>query len=749
VGKVRPRPGQCRGCLGWGVLAQPPFCGPCHQWRSKKRNWPGACRRCHRSWLVNVDGLCGPCVAAVKESDAAWYFSPAARPRAVQLELIIPGLRLPPRMPFGTYRARSDGRFHPPPWARAQLAVGPRDDAQFCPPAVTGQLSLFAARRRLVLGDAARISGRVLPGWERLDAALDAYACRNEYDNGWRQVMRAVLRLALAARDADGRPVADDEVLDVLPRFADTAAEILRQAGLLDSRCRRAPGPRVIRRPVARGPRPCLTCGAWGTRLRCESCRRWELVGGCLQGTCGRCGQPGILLKDGRCRACRVHVRARGPSADGQPWVQLWLALPGAGMPPGPGRRPQPAPGLSPHRADPWQVALFAMPRDWRPVLASARLPTLTVPARRLIGEFRGWRHGTGSSYASVRALLVLVSWLGADAPFHEADVRALGSQGQGIQVRRVLAFLAARGMLVPDPGRQREPRQHAVTRLLASLPAPVAAELGAWVTVMRGQGRVRHPALSFRTIRNYLAYLMPVFAEWAGRYASLCEVTREDVLDAVAARHGPVTRRRMVALRSVFRALRQERIVFRDPTRGISLPSAGKPPRPLPASQLAGLLDRAGTPAARLAVALIAIHAATAADLTALTLAGLNLAKATLTVTRGGRTRVIYLDEITLAMASRWLRYRHQRWPGSPNPHLLVSQQTAADTSPVGYSWIRDMFVPLGVRPARLRQDRILDEARHTADPVHLVRVFGITAATAMIYVQAAHPGRRAVIPR
>jgi hypothetical protein len=163
----------------------------------------------------------------------------------------------------------------------------------------------------------------------------------------------------------------------------------------------------------------------------------------------------------------------------------------------------------------------------------------------------------------------------------------------------------------------------------------------------------------------------------------------------------------------------------------------------------LAGLLHRADAPAARLAVALIAIHAATAADLTALTLAGLNLAKATLTVTRGGRTRVIYLDEVTLALASRWLRYRHQRWPGSWNPHLLVGQQTAPGTSPVTCSWIRDRFVPLGVRPAQLRQDRILDEARHTADSVHLVRVFWITTATAMIYVQTAHPGRRAVIPR
>ena len=106
-------------------------------------------------------------------------------------------------------------------------------------------------------------------------------------------------------------------------------------------------------------------------------------------------------------------------------------------------------------------------------------------------------------------------------------------------------------------------------------------------------------------------------------------------------------------------------------------------------------------------------------------------------------------MDEVTAALASKWLRHRHQHWPGSRNPHLLVSQQTAADTSPVSPTMIWTMFEPLGARPARLRQDRILDEARHTADPVHLVRVFGITEGTAINYVHAAHPGRRSVIPR
>jgi hypothetical protein len=42
------------------------------------------------------------------------------------------------------------------------------------------------------------------------------------------------------------------------------------------------------------------------------------------------------------------------------------------------------------------------------------------------------------------------------------------------------------------------------------------------------------------------------------------------------------------------------------------------------------------------------------------------------------------------------------------------------------------------------LRRDRILDEARRTADPVHLMRVFGITDGTAMNYIYAAHPDKR-----
>lgn len=101
--------------------------------------------------------------------------------------------------------------------------------------------------------------------------------------------------------------------------------------------------------------------------------------------------------------------------------------------------------------------------------------------------------------------------------------------------------------------------------------------------------------------------------------------------------------------------------------------------------------------------------------------------------------------------MAATWLSERHRRWPMTANSHLLVSQQTAVmDTGPpVARELIHLVFRPLGLSPSKLRQDRILDEARHTADPVHLMRVFGISDGTAMRYVSTAHPERRSTLPR
>ncbi|MER7842074.1 hypothetical protein ABTY98_40870 [Streptomyces sp. NPDC096040] len=145
MGKPKPRTDECAGCNGWGRLAQPPYCSPCHQWRSKRYNPAAVCRRCGRNWRVNVDGFCRTCVLAIIDYDATWYYDPvvaAKRQVVTQLALIVPGITLK-AAPFGTYRQRSDGRYHPPAWARAQRPTPVRDDPRICPPTAPGQLALF------------------------------------------------------------------------------------------------------------------------------------------------------------------------------------------------------------------------------------------------------------------------------------------------------------------------------------------------------------------------------------------------------------------------------------------------------------------------------------------------------------------------------------------------------------------------------------------------------------------------------
>jgi hypothetical protein len=89
---------------------------------------------------------------AVTESDADWYFASDDCGRCVQLSLILPGLRLPrAAVPIGSYRLRSDGRYHPPEWARRQRPAQMADDRRVCPPAMAGQLLLFRPSRVLTV----------------------------------------------------------------------------------------------------------------------------------------------------------------------------------------------------------------------------------------------------------------------------------------------------------------------------------------------------------------------------------------------------------------------------------------------------------------------------------------------------------------------------------------------------------------------------------------------------------------------
>lgn len=384
-------------------------------------------------------------------------------------------------------------------------------------------------------------------------------------------------------------------------------------------------------------------------------------------------------------------------------------------------------------------------------------LPALTPAAEQLLEAFRqrsrtqAWADGIRGE--ATRALHLLLAWLGAAAPIPEADIRSIPTARPWTSSRRVLRFLEEHGLVIPDPARQVDIDEHAIEQRLLTLPDGIAGELRRWVQVLRGEGRRQHRPMGFLTIRKYVGYADPVVQAWAARVASLRAITPDDIRAVLRERQGNQARSVHVAVRSLFQALKQERLVFLDPTRGIALTKVERLPAPLPSDRLRGLLDQADGAMARLAVGLVAIHALRNVELIRLRLDDLDLARGRLTVHRGTSTsrHTVYLDELTHGLAVAWLRERRRRWPCTSNPYLLVSQQTAVDPShpPVALLVIDRCFRRLGMTPSQLRADRILDEARHTADPVRLMRVFGLSDTTAMKYLYTAHPDRQSVPPR
>lgn len=96
---------------------------------------------------------------------------------------------------------------------------------------------------------------------------------------------------------------------------------------------------------------------------------------------------------------------------------------------------------------------------------------------------------------------------------------------------------------------------------------------------------------------------LLAVLGAWE-YLASLSEVTEQEV-KAAAVNYSVFT-----SLRSLFRALRRERRIFRDPARNVHLTTPVRVPRPIPSDRLRGLLNQACGAKDRLALVLMAVYA-------------------------------------------------------------------------------------------------------------------------------------------
>ncbi len=765
-------------CLGWLVVHWYRVCAGCRPWAGK---YPerGVCPRCRHEAHLNTDGLCKPCLMAIRtEDDAEWALGlPEARPRPVQL--IVGGMygdRSADARPLR--RPAKNGLKVGQQWwiklrkQRAAPAGPPVLQAQVC-----GQLALFTVPRVLTDATVSAIVGRPVAGWEECRLVIEVMAAEHGLSVGWQRAIAEMVRLALAVREAEGAARLPEPMLRDLPSNGDAVRLVLLRAGLLDQ----APEPMrfsttnqptttYITAPAPLPPsvaRSCRDCDAWmasGKRgSRCNPCRHWRELR--PAGRCVRCLRDELPLRGSRCRTCRLyqHLDDSGPATVRA--TQLVIDLPHGA--PGqaqliPADEPAPAEdedeAVSALHAARGQEPLFGMRRDWSPVMARLRrrsyrnLP-LTTAARALTEELDRLRRGRQDpAYRKdIRTLTILVYRLGAETVFQERDVHDLALLDPNLGAKRVCQFLAARGLLAEDPELHRDADQVWIEATISTLPPTVADEVRLWVQVLRGQGRREHEARGYDGIRRYLFALEPTLTAWTSSgITTLRQITSDHATTAIDGLTGSARRQLAISLRSLFKALRQERVVFRDPTRNLPVGDLKGIPKSVPADLLAGLLDRATTPLGRLVIALTAVHALPGHEIPTLLTCDLNLAHGTLEARRGLLRHTLYTEEFTHTLAAEWLTYRHHRWPASTNPHLLVSQRTALDPDhpPVSMTMLH-RHLPKGFTLDGLRQDRILNEAFETGDPLKLMRLFGITEKTAMHYVTVAHPEKTSQLPR
>jgi integrase len=499
-----------------------------------------------------------------------------------------------------------------------------------------------------------------------------------------------------------------------------------------------------VRRPVG-SCADCFSLGLLAPRGRCRACYGFVRVH--EQGQCQSCGRL-IAVKAGYCRLCWAEAGRRANFAlrttgTGVPntgplapflrdvctqqlfFTEMAMAL-SRSAPASARRRTLELEEPFQPPIGPGQLRLFEVQRD---LTRARRRPTrrqgwldaaLAVPhvatawaAAERSADTLGWPPGVLSAVRGT--LLAALCCRPADEPVRYSELVPLAAKD--LSVERAAEVLASVGMLDDDRPRTLD---KAFQRHLKDVAPAIRADVQDWLMQLI-EGTTRKRPRSRATAAEYLR-----------------EITASQVSQSLAALPAGSPRvQALIALRSLFSYLRTSRRIFRNPTARLA-------PGPARLTALIPLEDAdydrtsaaAVTPEARLALVLAAVLAARPASIAGLELDDIDLGNRRITVS--GQLR--HLDDFAYKVISDYLGYRRSRWPGTANPHVLISQQTAHDIRPVTSYYLSRLFKGHGISLDRMRTDRWLEEALSRGpDPLHLAAVFGISANTAMRYARAA----------
>ncbi|AQZ70397.1 hypothetical protein BKM31_14760 [[Actinomadura] parvosata subsp. kistnae] len=355
------------------------------------------------------------------------------------------------------------------------------------------------------------------------------------------------------------------------------------------------------------------------------------------------------------------------------------------------------------------------------------------LKARRIagdLGERRGWTRWVANDVD--RALVILLSSHAGHDRIRYSELFPV-LRRYGLSVERTVEVLGELDLVEDD----RIPTFESwLARNLAALAPGIRADVEHWLRTLR-DGGPRSRSRSAATVWAYLQAVRPSLLTWSDRYDHLREVTRDDILAVIDDLHGAQRHHTLSVIRSLFRHCKKNRMIFRDPAARLRV---GEQPRklimPLADADIDGAVSAVSKPLDRLILALAAIHAARPKAIRELQLDDVDLGNRRLTV--AGRSRP--LDDLTHQVLLAWLTHRRARWPNTANPHLLINQQTAMETGPIGKVHLTEPFRGQAATLERLRVQRQLDEALAVGpDPLHLAAVFGLDPKTAIRYAENA----------
>jgi integrase len=346
--------------------------------------------------------------------------------------------------------------------------------------------------------------------------------------------------------------------------------------------------------------------------------------------------------------------------------------------------------------------------------------------------EVAGW--STLSLLRVLAGLQLVVEGRPDRQPIPVSELRVVLGVTRGVRLARVAQVLHVEGLLVEDA----VPTMRSwIEERCQTLPDGFQTEVRAWLLrLLDGDARARPRSAS--TIYGYFGRTRPHLLSWSATRGQLREVTEDDVRAVLDQLRGHRLAGTFVALRSLFRFAKRHRLVFADPTRRLHIGHA-VPTRallPMTDTQIAAVQATAVTPAQRLVVALVAVHAARAGAIRELTLDDIDLAGRRITLAGHPQRLSAFVHGALLD----WLQERQRIWPRTPNRHVLVSAVTATGTAAVSDYYLSWHLLLRGVQLEQIRADRVLHEALAVrADPLHLAAMFHLSTATAIAYADIA----------